>query len=293
MAGQGQPPQGCYHPRVRRSFPWPALALLTLASCDCGGAAETRVDGPTPYVRYHLEEPSGAAERRVGGLTLRRTERTLTIEGLPSPFRLAVAAGPAGRAPEADLIALIGGAPSLEADAPVLWLDGPAPRQRIEDDDGGIIDATPLRLIRAGPLELVPVPGTPEGRYGEGEPCGLGDDDVGEWELEAPSGPRLVLSWAGPAGHPETRGLLGVDAGSELVARIMSETSATGAIFAWPSASRAWGATDSSADLVAAVGRAEGPPTVRADGARTGAGWTLFEVAEGGVARLDRVGGTD
>lgn len=269
------------------------MALLALAGCDCGGETAARVDGPTPYVRCHLEEPTGPAEREVGGLTLRRDERTLTIDGLPTPFRLAVAAGPAERAPEADLVVLIGGSPTLEADAPVLWLDGAAPRQGVEDDSGGIIDATPLRLIRAGPLELVPVPGAPDGRYGEGEPCGLGEDDVAQWDLGEAGGPRFVLAWAGPAGHPATRGLLGVDAGSELITRIMSETHSTGALFAWPGLTRPPEATEPTADLVTAVGPAGGAPTVLEDGSRIRAGWTLFEVDEGGVARLDRVGGTD
>lgn len=278
----------CYAPGVWR---WGAIGLCLLAAgCTCGGDGAERVEGPTPYRRCHLAEPRGAEERTIGPLTLRREERALTVEGLPDGYRVAVGAGPAEEPPpEADLVFLIGGDPPELPDGPPVFVVAGPDHGRIEDEpEGRIIDATVLRVIRAGPVEWVPVAGAPEGRYAASEdPCGLGPDDVEEWGLDDPPEGKLraLVSWAGPSDDPATRGLLGEDAGSALIQRIMEETDAGSALFAWPRTSLGRGPTGEPGSLVTAIAPISGPWVVRADGARVRPGWTVVDVSPSGLSR--------
>ncbi|HJL17842.1 MAG TPA: hypothetical protein RMH99_19410, partial [Sandaracinaceae bacterium LLY-WYZ-13_1] len=246
---------------------WICLALL-LVGCSCDDEEELAVEGDAPYVRCHAAE--APAERRwsVGALRLARDgERRLTIEGAPEPARLAVFAGPGpGARPseaaeavaglEPHLIAVLGDlgdepGPLLAAlgglGPPVLVVPGGADRraplvEALEGLEGAaadrVVDASVLRAIRLGRLELVPVPGAPGGRYAVDEgACGFSDDDLDAWALDEPAdgAHRVLLAWAGPEGEGDgsvTRGLMGTEAGSPRVGRLAEAVGARGALFA-------------------------------------------------------------
>lgn len=267
---------------MRASVRW-WLAALVLVGCSCEDDAESlAAEG---YVRCHMAAPAEGT-RRIGERTLRFEERTLTIEGMPSAVTLAVAAGPFGdEAPEADLYVLLGDlseAPTFDPHgAPVLAIAGGADgwdrwRQAVGNtgDTTGLIDATPLRLVRAGPVELVPVPGAPSRYAATDGACGRGGDDAEEWSLETPGAgtTRVLVSWAGG----DARGLLGAPAGDPMVRAIRSSAHAGPVVFAWPR-------EDSRA-----IRPAAGPWIVRGNGHREAPGWTLFEAdAEGWRPRPD------
>lgn len=228
-----------------------------------------------------------------GGLRFVPDERALRVEGLPPSFRLAIASGGRADAPAADLYVVIDPVPTERPTEPRLVLPGAAP---IPESIGDAIDLTGFRTVRLGPLELAVVPGTPDGRYAEAaEPCGFGDDDVAGLALEEPASDvhRVLLAYAGPAGVPSTVGHMGQDAGSSLVRRVMDETHASGALFAFPTTQLERGASPPTWDRVEPVSPASGPAVVRADGGRVRPGWTVFEVTERGLARLDSGGGPD
>jgi len=294
---------------VNRCVP---LLFLCLAGCSsCGEEAELTVQGDHPYVRCHLAEAPEAHEARVGALRLRYDERTLSIEGAPESTRLAVFAGPGEHplpeAPDADLAIVIGelGEPAETLAAlaawqlPVIVVAGGAERfEPLREAFAGlegaaaerVVDATVLRVIRIGALELVVAAGSPGGRYGAGEgSCGIGEDDVEAWALDAPEAGvrRVLLSWAGPAGSGATEGLLGADAGSPLMARIAEAAGAEGALFAWPRG--AVGRPDGEgAALKLAVPPIAGVTVLRADGRRVAPGVTRLTLRpEGPGLALD------
>ena len=260
------------------------VALLGLSACihsgcSCDEDSELVAEG---YVRCHLAPPP-EGDRRHGALRLHFEERTLTIGGLPEAPRLAVGAGPIGdaRVPEgvslAILIGDLAGEPIPETEALVILLAGGADpwdawsEGRTVHERDGIVDATPLRRIIAGSLELIPVPGAPPRYVRTVGCCGLARADADAWRLEAAGAGvhRVLLSWAAPT----SQGLLGVEIETPAVAAIEREVGAEDALYAWPrldpGAARPLG----------------GPWVTRANGSREPPGWTVYDVGEGGLTR--------
>lgn len=226
-----------YKARVRL-----ALAVL-LCSCTCGGSA-LEVEGERGFVRCFAAEP--IARDHLQG-------RLLSIDIDTDPWTLVVLRGEgqtlgsldAARRAMPELVVLLGGigddtqvagqnVAALEAlGAPVLFVASGRDERAVilrALEGRRVIDATPLRLIRAGGLELVPVGGAPGGRYARTVgACGV--DDAEPYALDPSQGQRLLLSWAAP---PPAPGLLGVEAGSPLVAEIAERAHATEGVFAWP-----------------------------------------------------------
>lgn len=262
------------------------VCVALLAGCSCEEDREDlAADG---RVRCHLAAPP-EGERRVGHRVLRFDARTLTIEGVGETVRVAVAAGPLGpELPDADVVIVLGDldGPIPETPAIVLAIAGAdawerwSEHVRVDTDTRpGVIDATRLRLVRAGPLELVPVGGAPA-RYAPTEgSCGLAAGDADEWHLAPPPAgvTRVLAGWAAP----EAAGLLGLPAGAPVVADIRARAHAGPAVFAWPREDRR------------SVRPAAGPWIVRADGSREAPGWTRFEASARGWARLDSARAAD
>lgn len=247
---------------------------LLLSACWCEEDAAVTAEG---FIRCHLADPPDEREWVHGDLSVRIEGRTLTVEGLPETFRIAVATGPASEvAPEAELIVYLGDL--VEAPAPAAGLTLLVAGGTDEWDawtgrptSDGVVDATVLRLVRVGPIELVPVPGAPSGRYARtAGSCGV--DDASPWDLDAPAPGvhRILLTWAAP----RASGLLGIEAGSALVATIEARVRAEEVIFAWPRLDPR------------SVRPASGLWVTRADGSREAPGWTLWEAGEGGITRL-------
>lgn len=279
---------------------WVPLLFVCLAGCSsCGEAAELSVSGAHPYTRCHLAEPPEEGTYALGDLTLRFEGRALRIEGAPESTRLAIFAGPGQaalpEAPEADLAIVLGGlgddpGATLRAlggwTIPALVVAGGEERFEPLSDafdglDGAtgrrVINATLLRVIRLGKLELIVVPGAPNGRYvtaGQGA-CGFGEADLEGWDLDAPDDRvrRYLVSWAGPSGTDATRGLLGAEAGSPLVARVMASVGAEGAVFAWPRTSTGRPSGEGMASTLG-VPPVAGVTVLRADGSRVAPGVT-------------------
>ncbi len=276
-----------------RAIPRWLVAALLVAGCSCEDEAESlAAEG---FVRCHMASPP-EGDRRLGDRTLRFEDRTLTIDGLPDTVRVAVAAGPlGGEPPAADLYVVLGGLarpPELpRGDAPVLAIAGGADvweRWREAVGDQGdtrnrIIDATSLRLVRAGPVELVPVAGAPPRYAATDRACGRAAADADAWALDDPrSGvTRVLVSWAAA----EATGLLGAPAGDPSVDAIRASARASAGVHAWPR------------EDAAAIRPASGPWIVRADGSREAPGWTVFEAGPAGwsrqPARLDSGRGAD
>ena len=313
---------------VRLGVPTLALLAALVAGCTCDGEEALRVSSDTSYVRCHAAAAPEDRSWEVGSLSLRREGRALRIEGAPDPLRLAVFAGPgdealpvsAVRAAHPHLVAVLGdlGEPvaSLRALAelgvPVLVVAGGEDRygplaEALDDLDGDaadlIVDASVLRSVRVGRLELVPVAGAPDGRYAvDDDACGVGEGDLDGWELGvAEQGVhRILLSWAGPRGAgpgSATRGLAGVEAGSALVSQVAERAGATGALFAWPRTALGTAEGSGSWALRLAVAPVAGASVLRFDGRRVAAGPTLLTVGSGGLrvagARLDSPRRTD
>ncbi len=262
------------------------VCVALLAGCSC---EEDREDlaGDGRVLCHRATPPEG--ERRVGDRVLRFEDRTLSIEGVGATVRVAVAAGPLGpELPDADVVIVLGGLdrPIPDTHTVVLAIAGSDEWERWSehvrvdiDTSPGVIDATRLRLVRAGPLELVPVAGAPA-RYAPTDgSCGLDEADADAWDLEPPPAgvTRVLAGWAAP----EAAGLLGLPAGAPVVEAIRARAHAGPAVFAWPR------------EDPRAVRPAAGPWIVRADGSRDAPGWTRFEVSARGWERLDSERGTD
>lgn len=306
-----------------------ALVLFTLGSgCSCDEESALAVSGPVPFVRCHAAPGPEERTWRLGDLRLHTDgQRALRIEGLPSssaePLRLVVFAGPvlgdlgAVEALDPHLVAVLGDlgpdpAGALESlgrlSVPSLVVAGGADEfaslrsafEAREEEDGEaprVLNASVLRSIRVGALELVPVAGAPDGRYALGEgACGIAGEDAGDWALEEPEEGvhRVLLTWAGTAGDGPssvTRGLARVEAGSPLLSRIARAASARGEIFAWPRTNA--GRSDVGGErspgpawnLRLAVPPLSGPAVVRADGTRVRPGPTLVLVGPEGLER--------
>lgn len=251
-----------------RSALAPLMATFVALGCSCGGDGGLRVSGDTGYVRCLAADPPSARTWALGSLRLVLEERRLVVEGAPRAARIAVFTGPVSdgavralrrsRPTIAVVIGSIAATPreasaslrSLAAlEVPVLVIAGGADRHdalegafdALEGDARDrVLDATPLRAIRIGAIELVPAAGAPDGRYAiSSEACGLSADDVGAI-ADAVGAPergvkRYLVSWAGPrGGGAVTRGLAGVEAGSPLVADLADRIEAEGVVFAWP-----------------------------------------------------------
>ncbi|MBX3272058.1 MAG: hypothetical protein KF729_17465 [Sandaracinaceae bacterium] len=253
------------------------IAVALLAGCSCEEEPELSGEG---HVRCHLAPPP-EGERTHGSLRLDFDARTLAIEGLGDVVRVAVAAGPLeGEVPDAELAVVLGGpitAPPRGTRALVLAIAGGADEWAAWTAAlaaaEGVVDATGLRLVRAGPVELVPVPGAPLRYTASNEACGLEDSAPAAWTLAAPPRgvTRVLAAWAAP----EARGLLGLPAGAPVVARIRERAHAGPSVFAWPR------------EDPEAARPASGPWAVRADGAREPPGWTLYEASAAGWRRLE------
>jgi len=253
------------------------MLLCVWSGCSCDENAEIVADG---YVRCHLAPPP-EGERHHGSLTLRFVERELTIEGLPERPRLAVGSGPLGDVapPDADLLIVLGDLANEavpETDALVILLAGGTDdwqnwSEGIGAEREGVVDATPLRRITAGSLELIPVPGGPPRYVGGDGCCGLTEADAEHWQNEpaAAGTHRVLLSWAAPAAV----GLLGLPVESPPVLAIQAEAAAPQTLFAWPR-------LDPRSVLPVS-----GPWVTRANGSREPPGWTVYEVGEEGLTR--------
>lgn len=259
--------------------------LPLLVGCSCGDElADLRVEGR--YVRCFAADAPETRSWRHGAVELRSDGRALTLSGIEAPARLALGTGPldeaaaaALREVEPDVVLLLGPLPESvpEFSFPVLLLPGGSDRPNPELADGaGIIDASPYRTVSVAGVELVLVPGAPEGRYALDEDrCGFGDDDVDAWEQGEAA--RVLVSWAAPTGVP---GLEGAESGSALVARIAERTGAEGAVFAWPYEAAGMHGTE---PLRIGVRPLSGPLRVAASGAPVPSGPTVLALSEEGV----------
>ncbi len=281
--------------------------LLALALAACDGEEALRVSGEHGYVRCLALEAPSERTWSVGSLRLSLEERTLSIEGAPARAKVAVFTGPVDAASiralkrsEPHLALMIGdlgsgGAQALAAlGVPVLFVAGGADRRaELEalgeltgDARDRVIDASRLRSIRIGAVELVPVPGAPGGRYAiSNDACGLGESDLRAID-EALGDPRdgvhrYAISWAAPAGHPLSRGLAGVEAGSSEIQRLVARIGAEGAIAAWPREH----AGESASEPFRAVAPPLGGPWIeRADGTRLAPHAMVLVLSDGGLS---------
>lgn len=297
------------------------LVAVLLSGCCCSGGLTE--GGPTPYVHCVRMEPPAARDVTVGGARVVVEGSTVTVT--PAEPRIAIARGPAGcgepivpaldliegarpgvvilvgdlgdggGATEEGLAALVDALGQLAV--PVLLLPGGRDAGELVRDavpaDGGLVDLMGVRELRVGALSLVPLPGAPDGRYAAtDEACGFDGDDVELLAAGEPEGPRLLLSWAGPAtGDARSAGLDGVEAGAELVTRALEVSHASGSLHAWPEV--AIGVPfDGSSPLAAGAPATAlhlglppllGPAVESADGARAESGVVVLEMAEGGV----------
>lgn len=288
----------------------PAASLvlsLLLSACTCSGAGPT-AGGATPYVRCAMREPA-VIDTEVGPLRMRSEGRVLTIEGAPSPLRIAAFRGPAlaeeplepaldaieaGRPAlqiligslgddEAHVTALLRALASLATPTLVVMggRDHPsdlrAALAALDDDARSkIVDASALRRIVVGGIELVPVAGAPDGRYArDDDACGLGEGDASAIASDVGENRgtlRFAISYAAPS---PLLGLEGAEAGSSLVADVAHRTGARASLFAWPDAP--------SEGLVPPLA---GPAALSSDGSRLGPGAILFDLGPEGMIRV-------
>lgn len=293
---------------------WAILAGLALVAC--GDDEALRVSGEHGYVRCLALEPPSSRAWTVGSLRLALDERTLRIDGAPSDARIAVFTGPVDerslRALDRPHLGLmLGGLGGTRAHAerslgalaalgvPILFVAGGADSHaaleafdKLEGEARDrVIDASRLRSIRIGKLELVSAAGAPGGRYAlDDEACGLGEADVSAI-AEAAGDPqdgvhRVLVSWAAPAGDPLSRGLMGTEAGSDLLNDLARRLEAQGWIAAWPQ--------EHAGEVKTEPLRAVATPLTRhwierADGTRRRPGAMLLTLSAGGRLTAARV----
>lgn len=314
MSGEASPERWWYEAGVRIGR---IIAATLLFGCGSGEGdlqvSGSREAGELGYVRC-LAAAAPSRAWSLGPLRLRiDEERRLTVEGAPATLRVAVFAGPVdaasvrslrGRAGLAVVLGELGATrPEVDAtlsalaafEAPVLLVAGGADRRELlraalEGVEGvgrdRVIDASPLRAVRIGAAELVPLAGAPLGRYAESDgSCGFGESDVEALASALGAAPdgvhRVLVAWAGPEGSP---GVDGVEAGSPLVTRLATRIGARGVVFAWPEeqAGRA-----QAEPLRVGVRPLSGPSRLRADGVRVRPGATLLELRANGVSIVD------
>lgn len=286
-----------------------------MIGCTCGGPTRLAVSGPPAYVRCLADAPPPEGEREVGGLHLRITGRRLVIDGLRAPYRLAAFSGPfaGGRdalvAAEPDLAVVVGGlgddaAAAAEALAalappgvPVLFVAGGEDRQPVRaatfrglrDRTPLAVDATTLRSVVAGPLELRIVAGAPDGRYAiADDACGVGPQDLrpADPPPSADAAHRLLVSWAAP----RAQGLLGAPAGWPALAAYADALGVDHHLFAWPRLVHGSGPApaDEPSEVSTVLRPLVGAGVERADGRWAPPGVTVLRVDRGGVVEVDR-----
>ncbi|MBW2462045.1 MAG: hypothetical protein JRH11_10400 [Deltaproteobacteria bacterium] len=303
-----------------------ALVAIMLAGCgscgSCGSGPEgLHADEPAPHIRCLAGDPEREGSVGVGGTTLTFEERDLTLSGA-EPLRFAAFAGPAPFA--VDLAGALGGvrdsgvhfvvvlgafgddaeslAATLEAlgglELPIFLVPGgrddavllEGALHDLDDDVAArIVDLSPFDRLVAGAVELVPVAGTPGGRYGRVDTaCGFGADDLDDLAgrlgeaNEGEGALRYLLSWAAPAGGIAT-GLAGAEAGDPALQEFAQEVGCHGGIFAWPGEA-AGRVDDADGHRLEVVRRIAGSPSLRADGARPPVGPSFFTAGADGIS---------
>ncbi len=298
---------------------WALAVTLASIVAACGDdGAGPRVSGEAGYVRCLAADAPAPRNLRVGATRLAIEDRRLRVEGLPRAAKVAVFRGPidasAVRAlPRPHLAVVLGDIASSRADAdaslaslaaletPVLLIAGGADRSDALRDalaalegpaKDRLVDATALRSIRIGSVEIVPLAGAPDGRYAiSSEACGFAADDLDDVAdaLGAPEHgvKRYLFSWAAAEGEgaaSPSRGIGGVEAGSSIVRAFATRIGAVGEVFAWPAESP----TPSQDDpLRLAIGPLAGPWVGLADGTRRPPGATLLTLGPDGLAAAD------
>jgi hypothetical protein len=271
--------------------------VLLCIGCDSEGVG-VQVSGAHPFTRCWAAEPP-QAER--AGITVE--ERVITVDTVRRIVMFAGAGDADLREPlegvhgaRPDLVVMVGDLGSsdpgirrnVEAlgrlDVPVVFVAGGAdvhPQYERYMASDAITDGSGARIVRAGAVELVPLPGAPGGRYAEGQnACGFTAADVRRIaEAVGPAGeaPRYLVSWAAPTGTP---GMDGLDAGSELVSRLAEAVGARGVIHAWP---RERAGDSSEAPFRVALRPIAGAWPGLTDGSRARPGFTLFRVGRDGL----------
>lgn len=285
------------------------------------------MDGPTPYTRCALMDPPAARDVTLGAVRLEVVDRTVTVHAEAEAIRVAVARGPAGagepilpmldaiEAASPSVLILLGDhgdgegtsdasiaamvAAFRELAIPVLLLPGGRDQgetlREALPTEGGLLDLSGVRSVRIGDLELVPLPGSPEGRYAlEERACGIGEGDlevIGSDVGGAGEGLRLLLAYAAPAtGDARSAGIDGIESGSPLIAAALTRLGARGGIYAFPEAEigRPYDGTTRLTvpsgpvdTLHLVVPRVLGPSTERSDGSRQTSGVVVLEVSNG------------
>ena len=285
------------------------FTTLLLAGCSCSGAGPT-AGGATPYVRCAMREPP-VIDANVGALHLRTSARTLTIEGASPPLRIAAFRGAAlaDEPIEPALDAITAAHPTMQIVIGSLGDDAAhvetllralagldtttivvmGGRDHARDLDAAmaalpadararIVDASGLRRIVIGGVELVVVAGAPEGRYArDDDACGVGAADVDAIATDVGEGSalRFIVGFAAPS---PLRGVEGAEAGSAIVADLAARVGAHAGVFAWPDVA-------STTDVRIAPPLV-GPPTPLADGSRLRSGIALVELGSNGMRSL-------
>lgn len=288
--------------------------MALFSSCTCSGAGP-RAGGATPYVRCATREPA-VIDARVGSLHLFTIDHTLQIDGITSPLHVAAFRGAAlaeeplepaldaiesGRPAmqlvigslgddEAHVEALLRALATLQTPSIIVMggRDHPADLTAAlaalpAEARTKIVDASGIHRIRIpgadlpDEIELVPVPGAPDGRYArDDESCGLGASDVDAIARElGEGGHRFVIGYAAPT---PLVGIEGAEAGSALVADLVTRTGAHGGLYAWPDA------VGTETSII--VPPLAGPPALLADGSRLGPGVVMVELSAAGMRRI-------
>lgn len=190
-----------------------ASLLVLLTGCgSCGDGA--RVDGPHPYVRCALREPSVELES-YAGVSFSLQGRVLDVRGLTRLHGFAVGEGSRAELPDGPVLVL-GGFARNEALAEsvveaigsrlAFFVPGGEDDPEVIDevlDEPHHVDLRGVHVLATEGFDWLVLPGAPDGRYALGDAsCGYGDADVEALRdtLEGRERPRVWLSWNAPAG---------------------------------------------------------------------------------------------
>lgn len=242
------------------------LTLVGVLGCKDHGR---KASGPHDYVRCMAVDADDEASGTVGRARFTLEDRTLRLEGLPTPLRIAAFRGAGGADPalapaiagvteqQPGLVFVLGGLGPDAASArahldalgalglPVVVLPGGDDAAEVFGDamdaarerHRSLFDGRRLRSVVVGEERFVLLSGAPEGRYAASEAhCGNDEDDRDEI-AELDGGRRWLVSWAAPGGGGREavgRGFDGVDAGDPRVAALAHALGDAGGIFAFP-----------------------------------------------------------